>query len=331
MTPMTAQQHPMTAQEYPDARPASAALELVVLSGLHRGATLTLDHGDYAIGSALHAEIVLKDPGVTADHACLRIERGGVRIEATGGDVAIDDSIVRKGHGCRIRGPVEIMLGEARLCLRPLEVEPPGADLLTSRLGDIRKLLAHRPLGLVGAVACLMLVIGAAVVHVVRRPAGVEPATRLAFSGAIGDLRPLSAASDIRPVASLEQAVRDLNDRLDRASIRTLRVSSADGHIAVTGKLGKQQAAAWNTIQQWFDQAYRDFVLTAHVTVGDGHDMPGVQLQAIWYGDQPHIITGAGERAYQGAVLDNGWIVKEIGEERLLLSKDGETLVVTYW
>jgi hypothetical protein len=99
----------------------------------------------------------------------------------------------------------------------------------------------------------------------------------------------------------------------------------------VSGKLIKQQALEWAAIRQWFDQTFGGgIVLTANVTDDDGPAMPTLQLRAIWYGDRPYIISAHGERYYQGAVLDNGWIVRQIGEDHLLLAKAGETVVLKY-
>jgi len=71
-------------------------------------------------------------------------------------------------------------------------------------------------------------------------------------------------------------------------------------------------------------------VLTATVTDDGGRAMPTLGLQAIWYGDHPYIITAQGERYYQGAVLDNGWVVREIAADRLLLAKGGDTVALNY-
>jgi hypothetical protein len=302
----------------------TAGLELAVVSGIHHGAVIALACADYAIGSASHADIVLRDPGVAAEHACLRVERGHVCVEATGGNVAVGHNLVRKGHGCQVRGPVDITLGEARLRLAPVDPARSKADGLT-----LRALLARRPRALVCAVTCLLLTVSIVVARGVAHPAATaEASTHVAFTGRAENLQ--STKTDEQSATTIEHAMHDLADRLARANIRTLHIGNVDGRLVATGKLNRQEALAWTTIQQWFDQTYGDFVLTANVTIGDGRDMPTFQLQAVWYGDQPYVIAGDGERYYQGAILDNGWAIKEVNEDRLLLSKGNETLVVTY-
>jgi hypothetical protein len=247
-----------------------------------------------------------------------------VCVEATGGNVAVGHNVVRKGHGCQVRGPVDITLGEAQLRLSPVDPARPVADVL-----DLRTFLAHRPRALVFAVTGLILAVSIVVARGVAHPAReatAQGATHVAFTGRAETLNETSEHS----ASAIEHAKGDLADHLANANIHTLHISTVDGRLAVTGKLNREEAVAWTAIQQWFDQAYADFVLTANVTVGDGRDMPTFQLQAVWYGDQPYVIAGDGERYYQGTILDNGWAIKEVDEDRLLLSKGNETLVVTY-
>jgi hypothetical protein len=307
----------------------NAGLELAVVSGIHNGVVITLACAEYAVGSASASDIVLRDPGVAAEHARLRVERGVVCVEATGGDVAVGQTFVQKGQGCRVREPVDITLGEARLRLSPAQRGMLGTDEVTSGL-ELHKFIVGRPRALVGAVTCLVLavsiVVARGVVRTARTPA--ESPTRIALTDRTEI--PQSIKTEEQSAPTVEHAMRDLTDHLARANIHMLHISTVDGRLVVTGNLNRQEATAWTAIQQWFDQTYGDFVLTANVTIGDGKDTPNFQIQAVWYGDQPYVIGSDGERYYQGSVLDNGWVITEVDEDRLLLTKGNETLVVTY-
>src|SRR5215469_15308447 len=125
-----------------------AWLKLEVLAGVHRGATLSFDKAaDYRIGSSPKADIVLRDSGVAAEHAVLRIEAAAVRIDATGGEVGVEHKTIPLGHGCRVRLPAELALGEAQL-----RVFRPGADpaLRSARhvLAQARKSLTDKPIAM---------------------------------------------------------------------------------------------------------------------------------------------------------------------------------------
>jgi hypothetical protein len=168
------------------------------------------------------------------------------------------------------------------------------------------------------------------------RSVGVLTVAVTAGSADVGAPKLSTSASEgpavVSVVATAEDAARALNDRLDAARIRTLRISAENGRLMATGTLSPQEAADWAGIQQWFDQTYGGrIVLTTRIEPPAGaRPMPTLQIQAIWYGERPYIVTADGEHYFVGAVLDNGWIIREIGEDRLLLGKDGETVALTY-
>ena len=320
---------------------AQAKLQFEVVAGVHRGVALTLDKSDYRIGCSPQTDIVLSDPGIAPDHAVLRDEGATVRIDATGGDVNVEEKLIPQGYGCRIRLPAEVTLGEARLLL----FKPATTEFAVSSAGQLlsttSRLLADKPIAMAGTLICFALAAAfALVLPQTSRMNGAQAKTNVADAGTLaGDHDVTSATataahtrnSNIQSAETTAQAAQDLGKHLDAAKIHALRVSALDGRLVVSGKLTKSQALEWTAIQQWFDQIYGSrIVLTANVTGDDGRAMPTLQLQAIWYGDHPYIITAEGERYYQGAVLDNGWIIREITADRLLLARDGDTVALTY-
>ena len=313
------------AQSAAPPRRKSAKLKFEVVAGTHEGAVLLLDRADYRIGSSPDADIVLSDEGVAPDHAVLHVGAGGVRIDATGGSVTIEHEALALWRGRHIRLPANVTLGAARIHL-----SGDGGDDLRPRFDKLGRELGrralHNPLTGAAVLACLVIAVTVARELPQSARAGGE------HSGAAevgASERPTSGAANAQ---SAEAAARELSTRLDAANIRTLRVSTADGRVAVAGKVTKEEAVSWAAIQQWFDQAYGGgIVLTTDIgAAGEGRAMPALQLQAIWYGENPYIVTAGGERYFQGAVLDNGWIIREIGEDRLLLGKGGETVALTY-
>ena len=106
--------------------------------------------------------------------------------------------------------------------------------------------------------------------------------------------------------------------------------STEGGQVVVSGSITKQQTDAWTEAQQWFDAAYRGrLVLVANVTSTEAKKpTPVVNVQAVWFGERPYIITAEGNRYYKGAFLDNGWAIKDIADGRILLAKDGETMAL---
>lgn len=67
-------------------------LELRILSGLHRGATLPLDDDAVVIGSDEAADVVLLDPGIETEHASLRKTSEGWAMSPLDGEVLSSDT-----------------------------------------------------------------------------------------------------------------------------------------------------------------------------------------------------------------------------------------------
>jgi hypothetical protein len=306
--------------------PALDGVAFEVVNGLHGGVRLMLESGEYGIGSTPEADIVLRDPGVMPGHAVLGVQRGRVRLEATGGDIGVGTQIISQGHGCRLGLPLELSLGGASMRLSRIETR--AAD--RSRFA------------IAGLAACLVVAVAVVIVGFLReevKAGSSRIATNLLSSESrTGTATPGredgSADSDrasTRAVPLIAEAMHELIDRINAANIRTLRVSVVEGRLAVSGALGPQDTPAWSAIQQWFDQTYHGrLVLTTNLGSGEGRTMPTLQLRAVWFGDRPYVITAEGAHFNQGAILDNGWLIQDIGQDRIVLIKKGETVTLTY-
>src|SRR5215813_15565689 len=114
---------------------ASPKFVLEITAGVHRGVRLELEPGDVRIGSTPGADIVLRDAGIAAEHAILRVGPRSIDLHAIGGDVGVGEEIVANGYGCALRAPVDLTIGEARLRISieraqasaPTPVEPSDA------------------------------------------------------------------------------------------------------------------------------------------------------------------------------------------------------------
>lgn len=309
--------------------------QLEIVEGLHTGVRLDLDDGEYSLGPTPNCDIVLRDKGVLPQHAVLRIERGQVRVEATGGDLLVGEVKVTTGHGCHVRMPAVITLGEAALRLsRGAETDA----TLFSRMRTATKGLSNRPMEVAGSVLFCAVAV-AALSHLPSQSTPESERTQIPIST---ETVPASLADDnaVDPPreamaavpagsAAVKQAADEFDSRLRAAGIQSLKVEAEDGRVAARGRLTNGQAAQWAVIQRWFDQTYgSQVVLTANVVIGNNG--PLLRLQAVWYGERPYIIADNGAHYYEGGVLDSGWIVTRISDERVLLSKDNETFALTY-
>jgi hypothetical protein len=310
-------------------RPQQAGLKLEVIAGAHRGAVLLLDGSAYRIGSSPVADIVLSDQGVAPEHAALRIERSSVRIEAVGADMTVGQEPLPLSRGCHVRLPVSFSVGAAQIHL-----SDPGIDSGRGvSLPGVKLLLAG---ALAGAGLMAALALGefpqmAGIVSRAIAPAsGYGVAYRDSVSPSPEKSLPAEGGSPSR--VSTQDSMNALKTRIDAAHIQTLQISIEDGRVVATGTLSGSDVAEWAGIQQWFDKAYGgDVVLTSRISPPSGpRAMPSLQLQAVWYGENPYVVMADGGHYFKGAVLDNGWVIRDIGEDRLLLVKDRETVALTY-
>ena len=371
---------------------SSSTFVLEITAGFHRGVRLELETGDVRIGSTPGADIVLRDAGIAAEHAVLRVGRRTIDLHAIGGEVRVGEEIIANGYGCALQAPVDLTIGEARLRISIERNQAAAPAPVESGAAPARPRIS-KALMIAGALLLAVPALGLAAMRPAAKANDLTSVTRAearAQAQASGNDNPtLAAASklmadlpaadrkfiehclsartgisvrdaiaelngcDRQPSPSLaaalngtapngtapngaalnaEDAGRKLTERLEASGLSGLRVGAAGGQVTVTGSITKQQTGAWTEVQQWFDAAYRGrLVLVANVTPTEAKKpAPVMNVQAVWFGERPYVITTEGNRYYKGAFLDNGWVIKDIVDGRILLAKDGETLALVY-
>jgi Inner membrane component of T3SS, cytoplasmic domain/YscD/CdsD-like Bon-like domain 3 len=351
---------------------SSSTFVLESTAGFHRGVRLELEPGDLRIGSRPGADIVLRDAGIAAEHAILRVGRRSIDLHADGGEVRVGEEIIANGYGCALRAPIDLTIGEARLRIsiernqapaRPAiliagallfavpalglaamhpaapkaydltgvaRAEAPGDETLSVTAAS--RLMADLPAADRQAASRLMANLPAADRQFIQHCLSTRPG--ISVREAIAELNGCDRQPPPNPGPALnaEDAARKFAEHLDASGLSGLRVNAGAGQVVVTGSIMTQQTGVWTGAQQWFDAAYRGrLVLVANVTLTDAKKpAPVVNVQAVWFGERPYIITAEGNRYYKGAFLDNGWTIKDIADGRILLTKDGETMALVY-
>ncbi len=297
--------------------------QLEITGGLHHGVRMTLEDDEYFVGLNAESDIVLRDDGVVPRHALLRIEGADARIEALGADVTVGTMKLAMGHGCRVRMPVTVIIGSASLQLQPGQSGFVGLRSTMGRMTD-------HPAKLAGGVIAGALALVAASNGM--QPRTAAPVAESTLDQSFSEDRNAVQLQTAEASPSTAKAASDeLASKLKESGLNSIRVSASDGRVAVDGRLSEQQAPAWGSIQRWFDTKYASTtVLTANVAIGPMAGPAPVRLQAVWFGQRPYIIADNGSRYYEGAVLESGWTVQRIAEDRVVLARDSETLALTY-
>jgi hypothetical protein len=316
----------------PDGRTTGREVALRVTHGLHAGATLDLAEPLYTVGSSTESDIVLRDSGIAPVHARLRRKGGQVEVEAVGGDVTLaSGEVVPKGHGRRCKLPVEVVFGEAQVLLTGPEQASVGFPFAG------RSILVAA--GLVAAAFVLSIAANGLSLadsdRSLQGAAGDAKLTKLAFADGLQQYAATDATEGAATAAkgpvSPAEARKQLELRLEQAGIGSLNVEDSHGRLTVSGTIPAQQSEAWTDIQSWFDQTYGGQVpLVSDIVAAGVEQAPRLPLKAIWYGQRPYVITADGARYYEGAFVNDGWTIKEIGEKELLLTKGGSTVALKY-
>lgn len=295
---------------------SKAALLLKVSAGIHEGVSLSLDGQIYRIGSAADCDLTLSDRDVSSHHMTFQRQGSDVLIEAIGGEVVVDGhALVPVGHGSRCSMPCAFQIGGATIELSWPRSERNGA----------RKIPRGSSIAIGGAALSLL--------------------TIAAVQAGVGDF--LSATNASLAHHSIEQSdttartaptliaagsvATSLTSRLAAAGLGELKVEAEGTRLTVSGNLDEDQRKVWGNIQAWFDRTYGgSYVLTSLVGAVAAKVYPKFNLQAVWFGDTPYAIGSDGTRLYKGAALEDGWIIKDIRDGRLVAGRQNEEFVLTF-
>ena len=311
-------------QTLPRLPSTAAKLQLEIVGGLHSGVSLSLEDGDYTIGSKAESDIVLRDKGVAAQHVVVCVEGSRIRVEAIGGDLQIGDNDILAGHGYRLRLPAVLTIGDASLHLSRDDDQPGIAKRLPETAKMAAKIIAaQRPAvlaaGVLGCAFALTLL-----VYAFQSSPTNETITQISVTN--DSMGPATGVPD----EAVAKAQAQLQDKLGAAGIDTIRVTSNGAHITADGRIQASRASEWTAIQRWFDQNFAPKILLAANVVTDQTVMqPAFRVQAVFYGERPYIIE-SNIRYHEGAIMENGWILQKIGEKGVTLRRGEETLTLTF-
>ncbi|MBB2974114.1 FHA domain-containing protein [Mesorhizobium sp. RMAD-H1] len=293
-----------------------SGVQFHVTVGVHQGVSVPLEGTTWRIGSTSDCDLMLSDAGVEAHHATLRLERAALLIEATGGPVTVAHGpLIPVGHGARVPLPAELQLGTARVKLsnpqarRSARMNVPGGRWIA------------------GSAVLSFIFIAA-----VNAGAGGMFQSRQELA-ALGAAQPARATDPIETSTALPKALPEaaLAAKLEANGLQHLAIDKDGARLIVTGSLTPQRHNDWVNIQKWFDQTYGSaYVLTSEVGPEAPKTKPRFNLQAIWFGETPYAVAANGTRLYPGAVLQDGWVIKDISNGRMVVRKNDEEFTLTF-
>ncbi|RMH89870.1 hypothetical protein EA797_10035 [Stutzerimonas zhaodongensis] len=289
---------------------------LQVIAGMHHGVSLPMDAPVCVIGAGPGDDLVLGDPGIETKHVRLRFSASHVTIEALGGDIQLlaagKTTRIARGHGFRAALPFEIQVGQASISLQaPIGASRPEAPVW---YGKPQWLIA----------GAFMFICASALAMF----SDAQPGESLAF---MENLAATSVDRPVEQVPSLDKVRADLAARASQAGLKKLNLLVANGQLKAKGTITPEQRPQWVALQQYFDGHYgRHFVLqSSEVAVRASGAQPRVSFQAVWFGENPYVIDSSGARLDAGAALSDGWVIKDIRNEMVELTRGDEIFFFT--
>jgi hypothetical protein len=291
---------------------SSSGIKLHVTAGRHSGAVRDVNGEPQFIGSSLDANLVLTDAGVCPRHARIDFSRWGFELEALDGAVLVNGSSLQPGQRTQARYPSTVAVGDAQI------------EIVRDQAAQ-RRVIAS--LLFVGALGLLALIIMAD-----WHPGASEngSASGAKFNAASG-VAPLQHAV-LAGAEATKTAVDALRRHLLLQGLGAIDVKPGAGTVIVTGSIVPERQGEWQSAEMWFDENFgQNIMLQSDVSISPAKPVKApITIQSVWLGETPYLIDGEGRKYFEGSILKGGWVLEKVGEDRILISKDKQPLILRY-
>ncbi len=321
--------------------------ELVVRSGLHLGVQQSLAAGTYSIGRSMDADIVMMDPGLAPVHAHLALDNDGCEVESAAGNVVLNGIQIEPGEAWMVSYPADIHLNDVHVrCTRGRTSRRSRSTVMGLAVGSTVTLLAAAlvfpglPAGVDQAAAgsdrmSTPSLAGCEAGCLIKRPddrtAASPRAPLLKVALSSPEAAPAKPGSNrlVSPAVAVPAAADALRQQLLKAGLMAIEITTDATSITAKGTIDPSALAAWRDIEQWFDRTFGiSIVLTSQVEAKSVRRSPPLTVQAIWAGSGSYVIDGRGQKLFEGALADDGWVIEQIEQSRVVLRRGADTLAV---
>ncbi|WP_245332042.1 hypothetical protein [Bradyrhizobium sp. NAS80.1] len=287
-----------------------------VLSGLYSGLTGKVGMGSTLIGSGLDADLVFIEQGLARHHVRITPNCNSIQIEPLTGEVRVEghENTSTNEH---VIAPLPAVIHTGEMSIRWSIQDSKQAGSIGRRLRSTAVLASVLISSVaVGAVSTSLVQTDSAVALNVDLPRAVKVAPKLAPNA------PDALTSD--------SAAERLQEEVDRAGLFNIKVRSEPGVVAADGTVTPVSLTKWREVQERFDHDRKGaYVLVNAVAIKEEKTPPSIAVEAVWRGSDPYLVI-AGQKYFVGALLNNGLTVNEIGERRVLLSRNGRLVALPY-
>ncbi len=280
----------------------AAPWRLIVTAGPNAGAAAHLGTGRHGMGQSADNDIVLADPAIAARHAVIEIAEGQAVLHALAAS-GVGRHRLKPGARRALAANSEIRLGQSRLKLEGQRV--PQRRRWAVPL--VVLVLLPASLGLALASRIMPELPGAP-----SRHAAIAPTPR-------------SAAT------APEQVLAAFRAQLEQAGLgNAVTLTLAEGALIAEGEIAPAERARWTAARIWYDAHHGSrLALIERLRAPRAEDLPRLDIRAVASLPVPAVITGAGERFMEGAVLPGGWTIQRITPGLVVLKRGEREMHIT--
>jgi len=153
--------------------------------------------------------------------------------------------------------------------------------------------------------------------------AGTQANWQRARNALLSDL-PNVRELDESAVVTLEDLAGRLSQRLEQAGLDSgvILTVTAPSTIRARGLLPDSELRLWNQVKRLFESnSPGDVFLMSEVY--STRELLGLDIRTVSHGDNPYVMSADGRRLMRGSALQDGYVVKDIQHDVLLVTKDG--------
>ncbi len=137
-----------------------------------------------------------------------------------------------------------------------------------------------------------------------------------------------------KPVATRHQAALGVaspicGDRW-RRRVSSRYASRPERTVTATGSVEPALATRWEALQRAFDErVLGEVTLVNSVAVRTERQPVSLSIEGVWQGAQPYIVL-RGQRYFVGALVEGGWAIRAIDQDRVMLERDGRLVAMRF-
>jgi hypothetical protein len=291
--------------------------EIIIVSGVHQGASFTLTEELLLIGGDAGCDMWLSDAGLAARHAALMADGRGVAVRSLEGQVSVDGQPLQGSERVALSPGSEISLGNTGVRLRVAGQAPSAAQVAPGDSPRPAQQKRRKSRVLVASMMVVGSILAAGVAIHELRPA---QASTPSMSGASADAK-LSDAELIEQVRDVFRA-NGYDAMATHLGGRRVRIENLDGHHERVQRAVAQVRADIPQLESLTFAAPESAEPPSDPPFYEGEAAGRLSITVA--GNMGYLVASDGGRYFTGSVLPSGYTVRRITSRAIQVERDGQ-------